>query len=315
MMLPGKGAAIMSLDSQSTPDAPRRKDGWDKAKIILAALTPITLAALGFYVTASLEARDNSARVTLAKAERSARLNEGIVGQLDDIGAALYAEKQNGAYDLASRVAGITQLAVLAQATDPPPPRYFYTAAIGLLTEYVRQNAPQRRIDASEPEPPEISGPIKGWPGITADIRGEEPPRYRAIDIVWALGALQEIRLAGEATTGQTLHVPLTKIDFRSLALDDYPGLDLSRFDFTHSDFSDAFLTRCKCRGAIFHHANLSRVATWNADFRAADFRKANLLGSKWSNVDLTGSIRAHHDPAFFFGESNTGQPEITTQQ
>ena len=304
----------MDDDTQSTGVAPRRKDGWDKAKIILAALTPVMLAALGFYVTATLDARDKFASDTLAEAERSARLNEGIVGQLDDIGAALYAEKQDGAYDLAPRIAGITQIAVLAQATEPAPPRYFYTAAIGLLTEYIRQNAPQRRIDASEPEPPKVSGPIQGRPGITADVRSKELPRYRALDIVWALRALQEIRVAGKANTGQSLHVPLTGVDFRDLSLGETPGLDLSHFDFSHSRFEGAFLSGCICKGAIFHHADLRGVVTWNADFSEADFRKAKLENSKWANVVFTGSIRSADDGLFEqeagYFKNNTGLPQ-----
>lgn len=306
---------MANTQAVTTGQPPRRKDGWDKAKILLAALTPVTLAALGFYVTATLDTRDKSARDTLAEAERSARLNEGIVGQLDDIGAALYAEQADGSYDLAPRVAGITQLAVLAQATEPAPPVYFYTAAIGLLTEYIRQNAPQRRIDANAQGRPVSSGPIQGAPGITADVRGTEAPRFRALDIVWALRALQEIRVAGQRTSDQPLHVPLTSIDFRYLTLSETPGLDLSGFDFTHSNFEGAFLSGCTCTGTIFHHANLTGVVTWNADFQGADLRRARLSNSKWENVDFTASIRAPIDPPFrdavlYFGGANTGHPD-----
>lgn len=308
------------MNAKNTSGSGKRteKDAWDKAKIILTALTPVMLAALGFYVTATLDTRDKSARNTLAEAERSARLNEGIVGQLDDIGAALYAEKENGVYDLAPRIAGITQLAVLAQATDPSPPPYFYTAAIGLLTEYIRQNAPRRRIAPSELGQTASSGPIEGYPGLTADIRGNEPPRFRAVDIVWALRALQEIRIAGEKTTAQQFHIPLTGIDFRYLALSDTPGLDLSGFDFTHSNFDGAFLSGCNCRSAVFHHADLTNVVTWNADFQAADFRRAQLAGSRWENVDFTGSLQSKEDPDFidavrYFGADNTGSPAKTS--
>ena len=113
---------------------------------------------------------------------------------------------------------------------------------------------------------------------------GRKDSRFHETDdIVIALKALQKIRQSSD----DKVKVTLKNINFNRYNLTDH---DFEGFDFSHSSFQEAALTRSKMKGAIFDHADLSFGAIWNADMSNASFHKAILNGTKFANVELQGS-------------------------
>jgi len=260
----------------------RKKDAWDKTKILLAALIPLSIAFAGQLIAVRLGNAELEASESLARAERSAQLNKNISEQLASIGSDLFSGNDAEAFDLGRRMAAIAQLAMIAQSEDPSPPAYYFNLAVGLLTEYVRVNA-QKRLDDS------LSGVWKRERDDPSEP-GKVRYVYRAVDIMLALRALQAIRLASADDPEEMVEVRLTGVIFNNLSLQETPGLDLSGFDFTHSHFEYSLLTNCICNDTDFHHAKMKAAAVWNAEFKNSRFLRADISFSKWANVDFTGS-------------------------
>jgi hypothetical protein len=104
--------------------------------------------------------------------------------------------------------------------------------------------------------------------------------------VVAAIAALQTAR----RSVAPPLQVRIGAINFSHFNLE---GTDLSGLDATHCDLRHAFLSGCHCEGAIFDHADLRDAVIWTkqtSNFRATRFTDARIAGSKWSNVDFTGS-------------------------
>lgn len=176
------------------------------------------------------------------------------------------AHRVAGKPDLETRRRAITALVTLS---GEAPPDAYYAQAIGMLTQYVRDNIAERR-----------------GPGEEVDV-DRRVPTYRPRDIIAALEGLQAIRRAGP----ERAQVALDGVDFRQINLE---KLDLEGFYFAHADFTSANLSDCRCRGADFRHARLRGTAIWGttapADFRDVNFLAADLSGSRWANVDFAGS-------------------------
>jgi hypothetical protein len=104
--------------------------------------------------------------------------------------------------------------------------------------------------------------------------------------VIAALGALQAVR----KSAAKPPLVGIGSIDFSHINLE---SVDLSGLDVSHGNFRHAFLSGCVCERTIFDHADLREAVIWTretSNFRAARFTTARISGSKWSNVDFTGS-------------------------
>lgn len=173
-----------------------------------------------------------------------------------------------GKPDIQTRRRAIT---ALVTTSGEQPPETYYAQAIELLTQYVKDNVDERR-----------------GPGEQVEVDGRVPT-YRPLDIVAAIEGLQIIRRG----SGERVKVSLGAVDFHQINLEE---LDLESFYFGHADFSKANLSDCRCRLTDFRHAVFRGTAVWGktegkpADFREANFLQADLTGSKWANVDFTGS-------------------------
>jgi hypothetical protein len=191
-----------------------------------------------------------------------------LSARLNEIRRALV-HRVNNEPDIVTRRSAITALVTISSEN---PPEFYFAEAVEMLVEYVRDNIDERR-----------------GPGEQVEVDKRPPQKYRPRDIIDAMEALQEIRRA----SADRVEVKLGSVDFHQINLS---GLDLEGFYFGHADFSYSSLSNCRCRGADFRHARFFGTNIWGtlasapADFREANFLKAELTHSRWANVDFAGS-------------------------
>lgn len=168
-------------------------------------------------------------------------------------------------------------IAALLLMADEKPSTALLNKAADILITYVRKNIDERRAPGKD---------VKVYKPDKPDTL----PVFRPKDIIDALEALREIRRA----SGDTITIRIGAVDFHQINL---RNLNLEGFYFGHANFSNGILSDCHCRGADFRHAKFHGTATWGtkvnekpADFREVNFLEADLSGSKWANVDFTGS-------------------------
>lgn len=171
------------------------------------------------------------------------------------------AANKAGDFDLDARLAGISDLRVLATRNVD---LRIWQIAVDVLTNYIRTNLPDRKRFA-----PEL--------GIEED-RG----MYRAEDIHQALQALQELR---QASKGE-LQIKLSGIDFDRVTL---AYADLSGFDLSYSTFRRGALGP-NLRDVNFSFATFENTAIWNADLSDSNFHKAQMAGIKLMNPELANT-------------------------
>ena len=166
-----------------------------------------------------------------------------------------------------ARMRAISALAGVAETGATPA---FFSEAARILVKYLEEIADNRRHVVDD-----FSTPY-----------GPDRTVTRPHDVIEALIALDVLRDAAPAP----LPVKIGSIDFSFM---DLSRLDLSGFDAGHGTFRNAFLSACDCRDAIFDHADLRGAVIWSSQtsqFQNTTFVNANVQGSKWANVDLTGS-------------------------
>ncbi|MCK0142779.1 pentapeptide repeat-containing protein [Aliiroseovarius sp. F20344] len=176
-----------------------------------------------------------------------------------------------GAVALPDRLDAIEMLSAIV--TDPPGKSSNDVAeqAIRILLSYLEFAVEERRGVVDD------HTKLDTRDGIT---------RTRDESVMAALAVLQAARTSVEPAAS----VDIGDIDFSFWNIS---FCDLSGFDASHGNFRSAFLSGCSAKGTNFNHANLREAVAWTenvSDFSRASFIGAQISGSKWSNVDMTGS-------------------------
>ena len=167
---------------------------------------------------------------------------------------------KNNSYDLGTRLAAIRSLQTIGITAPETDIKKIIASE---LQRYIRSNIIHRKFRGE---------------GIQED-RGT----FRADDIVASIEALQAIR----RSSGNIIKIDLSNINFDHVNLVKF---DLEGFYFAFSTFQYAFLSSSKMKEADFSLADLSYAAIWNADMSNANFHKVALRGTKFANVQLSGS-------------------------
>jgi uncharacterized protein YjbI with pentapeptide repeats len=174
----------------------------------------------------------------------------------------------SSATDLSQEIDAISELRIQISKEDN---NVNLEEAAKIISVYIAKNIETRKTRAED---------------ISLRPRDGNKNVFQPRDIIYAIDALSTIR----DRSNSRVKIRLVNIDFSKINFSVQGGLDMSNFDFSYSNFDDAFLSGCKCKGANFAFANLTNVAVWNADFTQVNFLKANLSGSKWAGVDFRGS-------------------------
>jgi hypothetical protein len=250
----------------------KTSESWLRHPTVIAAIVAgifglVTIILKPEYWRAWWEFLRAASEQSTAPASRSALHLGPVSARLGEIRRTL-ASRVDGKPDIDARMRALTELVTISG--EQPPEAYFKQAA-EMLAGYVKDNIDERRA-----------------PGPRVEVDPRPPGVFRPADIIIAIEGLQAVRRASQGR----VEASLAGVDFHRINLSD---LDFEQFDFSHADFSHAFLSNCRCRGASFAHAKFIGTAIWGTHERPAEFRDvrfdgADLTGSKWANVDFSGS-------------------------
>lgn len=252
--------------------ATRQQTVWRNATVVSAAIM-----AVATIVVALIPAIRNSTQESKAIHTTETGLEaafdftfESYPKSMADVRRAL--RKEKGAVPIPRRLEAIA--ALRSRASDAAPADHV-PQGIEILVSYLTFAAQERR-------------------GVDDDytlIDHRDGVRVtRDESVIAALGALQAVRKSAP----QPPDVRIGGIDFSYMSLE---GVDLSGLDASHGVFRHAFLSGCNCERTVFDHADLREAVIWTrqtSNFRAARFTGSVISGSKWANVDFTGSNIEH---------------------